>query len=549
MIREVSFDFEDAPPIDYANQPVLSLSPQQTAIAEWVETGTGNGLIVAVAGAGKTTTLIEMLSRMRGTVAFAAYNKRIADEIKERVEAQLASSLVKVATFHSFGFSAWRKANPRVQVDANKIRALVRDNPKIPEDLYEFVEKLVSLVRQTGIGILCRINDKERWEWTIAHYGLEDLLLDRGRFGTVGGFGGRKEMEDDEDLQDMIKLGMGFALQTLRKSIEIADEIIDFDDQIYMPIYANVPIDKFDWVLIDEAQDSNPTRRALARAMLKEGGRLLAVGDPAQAIYGFTGADSESLENIKQEFGCVEMGLTVSYRCPQSVVRLAQTWVSHIEAASTADEGSVTGMLEEDFLSLIPALSRSELNHSSVLCRKNAPLVGLAFSLIRQGVVCHVEGRDIGGQIKTLTRKWKRVDSLRDLATKIQEFRRHEVQKFVTKGQETRADAVADKCDTVLTLIDGLLSRDRGATVRDLWKWVDDMFGDNLNRGLTLSSIHKAKGREWETVYWFGANAWQPSPFAIQEWQQIQERNLMYVAATRSKRNLVQVSVPVKARF
>lgn len=543
MARTSVFDFTDVPPAEFQNVP-LKLSPQQSAIANWVEDGTGNALIIAVAGAGKTTTLIEMLSRMPGRVAFAAYNKRIADEIKEKVEARAMGNLVKVATFHSFGYASWRRAHPAVKINAYKIRDMLRANSLIPEDLHEFIDHLVSLVRASAIGIVCPINSRDAWNEVIEHYGLEELLQEKGRYGSLGGYDGR----DDEDLQDKRKLGMGWALKILQKSIRRADKVIDFDDQLYMPLYANMPIDQFDWVLIDEAQDSNPTRRALAKAMLRPGGRLLAVGDPAQAIYGFTGADSESLENIKQEFGCVELGLTVSYRCPQAVVRFAQNWVSHIEAHESAPEGIVRDLPLEDWLAGVPTMSPSELLNSSVLCRKNSPLVDLAFSLIRQGVPCHVEGRDIGGQIKTLANKWK-LSALTDVRTKAISYKEDQVRKFLAKGQEQRADSIADRVDTLVVLIDGLLSRDRNATLRDLNDWCDRMFGDTTNgqkNGLTLSSIHKSKGREWQTVYWYGANAWQPSPFARQEWQLLQERNLMYVAATRAKLELVNVHAPTK---
>jgi hypothetical protein len=69
-----------------------------------------NLVVVAVAGSGKTTTLVEACKRMKGQVAFAAYNKKIADEIKVRVS---EFGHVNAGTFHSFGFAAWRAANVR----------------------------------------------------------------------------------------------------------------------------------------------------------------------------------------------------------------------------------------------------------------------------------------------------------------------------------------------------------------------------------------------------------------------------------------------------
>lgn len=531
--------------LDFSNveQPkVFTPSAQQVAIFDWVENGQGNGLIIAVAGAGKTTTLIQAVSRMKGSVVFCAYNRKIADEIQDKVS-MLGLHNVRVGTFHSFGFRAWRRIHPGVQVNGNKVRELM-DDMNVRQEWQDFVGKLVSMVRQHGPEMV----DAD-WSGIIDHYGLAELLVKPGgTFGSLGGsVQGRREF-DAEDDGETLEAATKIARRVLQRSIDIADEVIDFDDQIFMPLYAGAGLEVYDWVLVDEAQDSNPTRRLMAKGMLKSNGRLLAVGDPAQAIYGFTGADSESLANIRAEFGCADMSLTVSYRCPRAVVRVAQQYVSHIQPADDAPEGTVLSMTLEDMLVRIQEFSRAQLEESSVLCRKNAPLVGLAFSLIRSHIPCHVEGRDIGAQIKSLAKKWVTND-LGQLVVKVEEFKAREMRKYIAKKQETQAEAIGDKCDTLVALIDGLQSRNPGATKRDLFDWCDKFFGDTANgqkNGLTLSSIHKSKGREWKTVYWLGAAAYQPSKFAVQEWQVEQEVNLMYVAATRAQDTLVHVSVPAK---
>jgi superfamily I DNA/RNA helicase len=61
---------------------------------------------------------------------------------------------------------------------------------------------------------------------------------------------------------------------------------------------------------------------------------------------------------------------------------------------------------------------------------------------------------------------------------------------------------------------------------------------------LTLCTIHRSKGREWQRVYLIGRNRYMPSSYARLDWELEQERNLMYVAVTRSKGELVEVRVP-----
>ena len=81
-------------------------SDQQERVFRWVENDLGNLVLIAVAGSGKTTTLVEMTRHMQGTVALAAYNKAIAEEIS--VKLAEVGSRAKASTFHSFGFTAIR---------------------------------------------------------------------------------------------------------------------------------------------------------------------------------------------------------------------------------------------------------------------------------------------------------------------------------------------------------------------------------------------------------------------------------------------------------
>src|SRR4051812_27974484 len=100
-------------------------SAQQAAVLDWVSRGRGSAFVEAVAGAGKTTTLIEVLKLTKGSVAFAAYNKKIADEIKEKVEPLGLGNRVRVGTFHSFGYAAIRKVySPKVD-DKLKQRRMI----------------------------------------------------------------------------------------------------------------------------------------------------------------------------------------------------------------------------------------------------------------------------------------------------------------------------------------------------------------------------------------------------------------------------------------
>lgn len=500
-----------------------SPSIQQRTVYKWVRDSQGNLILVAVAGSGKTTTILNAATLMRGSVNLCAYNKKIADELTAKLKGANQPNRIQAGTFHSFGFRNWRKMAPKVDVDKNKVRTLA-EKTKAPDELIDFIVKLTSLAKQRAFGVLTEPGNWSAWRDLVDHYDI-DQSLPQDKSGLTN---------NDQKIDD----GIGFAMQVFAKSLTMDNDFIDYDDMILAPLIHDCRMWQNDWLLVDEAQDLNDSRRELAKRMLKPGGRAIFVGDPAQAIYGFTGANNDSLDLIKQQFNCTELPLTVTYRCPKSVVQVARQWVSHITAHDTAPDGSVTEITEQEFA----ALPADRFTHEAVmLCRNTAPLVATAYSLIRRGIACHVEGKSIGAGLLNLIGKWTTND-IDTLQKKMEDYLKKEVAKFMEKKQEQKAEALTDRVDCIQVLI-GALPAD--STVADLKTQIRALFGDTPEgqapKVFTLSTVHKSKGREWPTVYLYDRAGLMPSRFARQPWQLEQERNLMYVAVTRSMANLVEV--------
>lgn len=532
----------------------MQLSPQQQAVIEWTAKGIGSAFIEAVAGAGKTTTLLELLAYTLGSVAFAAYNKKIADEIKAKLADRAdpdseyyderfvgIMQRVRVGTFHSFGFSAWRRIHPGVKVDDNakykqtveQLRSMEMKQPgSAPENLHGFIMKLVSLAKQRAIGLNGAIDDDSLWYDIVDHF---DLAY---------------EIENEEQIQ----LGIQLAQRCLRYHIALSPKLIDFDDMIYMPLVSGCRMWENDWVLVDEAQDTNPARRALARKMLRKGGRAGFVGDRHQAIYGFTGADGDAIERIIRDFRCTTLPLTVTYRCPKSVVELAQTIVSHIQAHGSAPNGIVREIHIDELLKGCAhgqGCDSQGCNHNldtcpfylkptdAILCRNTKPLVTLAFDLIRRNIPCHVEGKDIGAGLLKLVNRFKATD-LNELHTKMEDYRDEQSQKLIAKGKENQAEALIDRVETIFVIAGNCHS------VSELREKIISMFTDSADQRkpmLTLSTVHKSKGREWQRVFCLGENMYMPSRWARKDWQIQQEDNLIYVMYTRAQSELIRVTV------
>lgn len=185
------------------------------------------------------------------------------------------------------------------------------------------------------------------------------------------------------------------------------------------------------------------------------------------------------------------------------------------------------------------------LDADAVLCRNTAPLVDLAYQLIRRGIACHVEGREIGNGLIKLATRWARIKTTDALRRRLEAWLEDQVARMKAKGREVEAGNLDDRVQTIFVLMEGC------ETVEQLKTKISRLFEDTPDgerpKNLTLSTIHKAKGREWERVYWLGRNILQPSRWARREWELVQEDNLCYVAATRAKFELVEVDLPLPA--
>lgn len=492
------------------------LSPQQAAAISAAIESAQHQIIPSVAGSGKTTVLVEIPRLIPSTksVAFCAFNKNIVQEIESRI-APFNLENVKVGTLHSFGFGAIRRSISRVKVDGNKLRNIARQEfTGEYENLQQFVISAVAMAKEIGIDAIVEDNMKN-WSDMLDHHNLWDSLPDKVT----------REQGID-------------AAQYLLRCNNNLKNIIDFSDMIYFPVLFGMKIWQYDYILLDEAQDSNGPRRALVKMMLKPNGKLIAVGDPHQAIYGFTGADNRSLDIIREEFDAIVTPLSVTFRCPKNIVSLAQSWVSHIEAHESAPDGIV----DRCELGEIVKLASPK---DAIICRNTKPLVELAYSLLRNSVACKVEGRAIGEGLVKLAQRWKTVKNVGELSIKIKQWAESEIEKNKVKGNDSRCQVIDDQAKTLEVFIDHCDSSDPISVLVDK---IRSLFSDTEGeqKVLTLSTIHKAKGKEWDRVFALGMDTYSPSKWARKEWEMEQEDNLCYVQVTRSRVHLTLVNVPAK---
>ena len=489
----------------------MTPSLQQDKILTWVKEGSGSAIIEASAGSGKTSTLGLVTAVLPPTVSCAAlaFAKVNALDFAARFPRH-----IQCGTFHSRAYQALRRSLPRSpRIDGNKIFNLLKDNfTKNEVYLYgKFVNRLVGYGKNAGLGTPLAPNSFDEWYSLIDHHSLQ---LD----------------SDDADEQIAVQLAMNL----LNLSNDTLD-VIDFDDMLYLALLRNVIFDKLNWLLLDEAQDTNTVQRSLLHRMVAApNGRLLAVGDTHQGIYGFRGADCDAMEKIKSEFNCTTLRLSVCWRCSRAVVAEARKGLADptaIEPAPDAPEGSVQ---------TLTSYGPTDFNQDdAILCRVTAPLVGMAFSFIKRKIGVRILGRDIGENLITIVKKMNatNVDVLRD---RLDAWQSRETRKLYARGHDSQAGAIEDKHTALCVFIDQLAEDNR--TVTAVVDSIQSLFTNNNKGLLTLATVHKAKGLEWNRVFILDKRLYMPSKWAKQEWEHTQERNLVHVATTRPHLHLRYIS-------
>jgi len=501
------------------------LSPEQRTVVDWRVNGEGNVIVEAVAGSGKTSTLVAFcgdIPREQRSL-FAVFNKKIATEIGQKVR---IFKSVEARTFHSIGFNATVRHYPGLIVDKNEKTRRMNVEAGVPFHLRSAVVKLVNLGKQNLAGIKWPIDDESYWRELIQSY---NVLL---RVDVVKG------ITDEEHEEQIVE----HAIRGLKWSNSTLHSIIDFDDMVYAPLLLDLNVNKYPWILADECQDINAGRLMLVEKMMATDSRCVFVGDRHQAIYGFTGAFSSALTVIQERFNCSILPLTVTFRCSKAATELAKTWVPQITAHSNNKDGSIIEIEGADILT-----SCRPTPGDAILCRNTKPLIKLALALIREGIPVHVEGRDIGENLGRLVDR-QRAENVADLSRKIEEYRRSEMDKLIARQDEYGLEALTDRIDSLVSVMEGC------STVTEVKERIDSLFNlsddgpNNYSTTVTLSTIHKAKGLEWDRVFLLGFRELQPSRYAKLDWEREQEFNLMYVAVTRTKDQLV-ITTPLPEKF
>lgn len=473
----------------------MGWSKYQDAIYDFVASGQGNLVVVARAGSGKTTTICEACSRIpKGKrVLVCAFNNKIRDELTSRLS---KLKHVTVKGMHQMGLGAMmRYRGGKLTVERYRVSDYIRR--LVPDEYKDYRGDVIKLVS------MCMANLATTDDQIMATMYAYDLIPTKPRDAPL-------------------------YVQWARSALAFSEKpsgAISFDEQIYLPAKFNLSTGAYDVVLVDEAQDLNACQYRLALNAVRPGGRIIAVGDDRQAIYAFRGADADALGRMTRELNATVLPLSVTYRCPQSVVRLAQCLVSDFEAGEDNPEGEVLVVNEKAFLDGVAP-------GDAVISRTNAALMKYCMALLARGKRARIVGKDLSAKLDSLlsrTTTTHVASALKEMA----EYVREESERLEAAKKEDKAEELRDNLEAIQAISSGLASTNAlRAKLSDLFS--EDESGRDYGT-IPCMTVHKAKGLEFDHVWML------ESTFRIGS---VEGANLYYVAVTRAKARLCLVQVP-----
>lgn len=456
--------------------------------------GTGHTVVVARAGSGKTSTIVEgfkYVPRGKKTL-MVAFNKSIAEELKLR-----APSYVDCLTLHSLGFRAIKLAFGNVVLDNKKMQLIFESligKDSESWDLNQSLCKCASLCKGFLFDSPTKISE------LIEKFGIELCEMDEKTF-----------------------------ISTVIKALGIAKtqkQLIDFDDMIWFPFIFRLNVGKFDYVFIDELQDLNQAQISMALSACKTAGRVIGVGDDYQSIYQFRGADSEAIPYVIKLLDAKVLPLSITYRCPLKVVNIAREIVEDIEARPDCPIGTVEHILQPDLLKLVKP-------GDFVLSRTNAPLIKNCMALLKVSIPANIQGRDVGANLLYFVKKSK-AKTIDKFVEYVENWKKSEVKRLLAEKKDP--SGCLDKAECLSNLCEDCPS------IQALKNNIEKLFEDtNDEQKVIFSTTHKAKGLERDRVFilrW----TYRYGPGVTGE-----EANLYYVAVTRAKKELYLVNKVNKA--
>jgi DNA helicase II / ATP-dependent DNA helicase PcrA len=496
-----------------------------------VETVRGPLCILAGAGTGKTTTITRRIAWqvasgafLPGQIVAVTFTDKAAGELRARLRA-LGADGVRASTFHSAALALLRhfEGDPG-RILPSKAPLLRRIGNSLP-GAFRF-RPAGDLATEIEWAKNRRLTPDTYRDWLGDH---EPPIPSDLSLRVFREYERRKAAEGLIDFEDLLE-------RTVR--------LLESDANVRAAVH-----DRWRAFTVDEYQDVNLLQQALLDLWLGERDELCAVGDDYQAIYGFTGASAEWLLALPRRFPHAQ------------VVRLERNYRSTPQVLELANR-------------LVPRLGGSAKTLAATVPDGPEPVVGPALNVAARVRELHADGvplEEMAVLLRTNARTSEFEEAFHDAAIPFQgasllardgarqllkalRGRRGpaaEVVRELAAGQGLLAevpDKLGEREQTRQADLARLvrLAEEFEGEVDGFVALLHERFGESAGRGVHLSTLHRAKGLEWEAVF---LPRVEEGELPVRRGDAAEERRLFYVGLTRAKRHLLVTWEGKPSRF
>ena len=546
---------------------------QQDILDFFLNNPQNNMLVNALAGSGKSTTACMLSEHSKTSDLYIAFNASVVEEFKKKIK----NPKTKVMTMHSLAYSIMLYNVEQESKDSGEKpkgfgsqrskRTVSLDNFKphkiLDEEItkrygryIEFAKRVFLKDNYVNLYNLCRLTLTDM----SSNKDVSRLIDDHVLFLYYGDEG--YSAPDISEITSTLKI-----LDTKSRQQFETQGVIDFTDMLWIT-FNKLKYDNWEvpyWALYtniycDEVQDFSNIQLNFLKFIKRTKGRYVFIGDFHQAIYNFAGANAQAFNQIPKMFAPVEtFDLPICYRCAKShLSRVNREYGIPILPCDDAPMG---------FVKTIDKNKISEYAKAGdmVISRKNKWIAEVVLDLARNGTPIFIEDKEMVEAIKRqiLSSKCTSVGTLEKFLQKVISNYNKKLFEIVSKNvhdggnEEERLEAVLeavaetnskiDNTSFLLEILEGYLENHASSdSISKFSNFIDKLLNTIPSPNcVRLCSIHKAKGLEATNVFVLN-EAKINYDFRNSKEQNIQEKNLSYIATTRAKEGLYLVKEPSK---
>ncbi|MFJ6524143.1 ATP-dependent DNA helicase UvrD2 [Streptomyces longwoodensis] len=546
---------------DSADAVLEGLDPEQREVATSLH---GPVCVLAGAGTGKTRAITHRIAYgvragilQPSSVLAVTFTARAAGEMRGRLR-QLGAQGVQARTFHSAALRQLQYFWPKA----------------IGGSLPRLIDRKVQLVADAAAACRIRLDRGELRDVTAEIEWSKVTQTVPADYPRAAARAGRETPRDPAEIAQLYS-----AYEDLKRD----RAVIDFEDVLLLTVavlqdrqdIAEQVRSQYQHFVVDEYQDVSPLQQRLLELWLGDRDTLCVVGDASQTIYSFTGATPDHLLDFRTRHpGATVVKLVRDYRSTPQVVHLANGLLAqargraadhrlelvsqrapgpepvYAEYADEPAEAEGAARRIRDLLdSGVPA---SEI---AVLFRTNGQSETYEQALADAGIPYQLRGaerffdrpevRKAGIALRGAARFGGNDSALEDAVDLPSQVRAVLSGEGWTPQPPAGSGAVRERWESLAALVNlahDFAAAKPDATLADLVAELDERAGAQhapTVQGVTLASLHSAKGLEWDAVFLVGvAEGMMPITYARTDEQIEEERRLLYVGVTRARERL-----------